>query len=138
MQRRWANRCVRTATVEPNDDIERAVKGYQAFRETTPRRARYVTPQAPPGAVWRMGACEFVGYMTTHNGKPALYVHEFATGSRPFLYAGPRQNQLFFVGGRFKVTGRGITDLDKLGRVTEAPRRFKLSLFNHNRRSRSR
>lgn len=116
--------------------LEQAIRGYRAFREAAPKRARIVTPRQP-GALWRMGVCEFIGYMTTHHGKPALYIHEFALGSRPFLYAGPGRNQVYFVGGRFKVTGRGFTDLDVLGRVTEAPRRYHTEVI-HNPRKRSR
>lgn len=117
----------------PPDDLKQAIRGYKAFREAAPRRALRVDPKLPK-AVWRMGACEFIGYMTTHQGEPALYVHEFAAGSRPVLYAGPRRNQLYLFGGRFIVTARGITDLDVNGHVTEAPRRYKTEHL-HNRRS---
>jgi hypothetical protein len=103
-------------------DLRRAIKLYRDFREAAPRQARRVTVAAPK-ALARMGVLEFVGYMTTHAGKPALYVHHFAPGSRPALYAGSRRNQLALFGGRFTVTGRGITDLDHAGRVVDyAPR----------------
>jgi hypothetical protein len=65
--------------------------------------------------------------MTTHNGKPALYVHHFAPGSRPALYAGTNRNELALVGGRFHVTGRGITDLDANGRETDYTPRYSVN-----------
>ena len=71
-----------------------------------------------------MGVLEFVGYMTTHAGKPALYVHHFAPGSRPALYAGVSRNQLALYGGRYWVTGRGITDLDARGREVDYTPRY--------------
>jgi hypothetical protein len=107
-------------------DLTRALRIYRAFREQEPKRASYYRLKLPK-AVARMGPCEFIGYMTTHNGKSALYVHEFAPGSRPLLYAGPKHQQLLFIGGRYHVTGRGITDLDPRGRVIDYPRRYHIN-----------
>lgn len=117
-------------------DLQKAVQGYRDFREEEPHRAQRFDPKLPK-AVWRMGACEFIGYMTTHRGEPALYVHYFAPGSRPILYAGPRRNQLYLFGGRFVVTAHGITDLDARGNITEGPPRYRTERL-HNRRKRSR
>lgn len=101
-----------------NPDLHAAIKLYRAFREAIPHRARQVRV-ALPKAVARVGTVEFIGYMTTHRGKVHLYVHDFSPGSRPALYAGTRRNQLYLFGGRFKVTARGITDLDSRGRETD-------------------
>lgn len=104
------------------DDLQLAARLYRQFREAPVRRARAVKVQLPR-AVARMGTVEFIGYMTTHGGRVHLYVHDFAPGSRPMLYAGPRRNQLYLFGGRFKVTARGITDFDSRGRMVDyAPR----------------
>lgn len=102
----------------PDNDIHRAARLYKAFRETNVRRARRVSVSLPK-AVAKMGTAEFVGYWTTHRRKPALYVHFWAPGSRPDIYANSGRGQLYLFGGRYKVTGRGITDLDKLGRVVD-------------------
>jgi hypothetical protein len=106
----------------------RALKLYRDFREAEPVgklvRARY------PRTLARMGVCEFIGYMTTHNGKTAMYVHHFAPGSRPALYAGTGRNKLFLMGGRFTVTDRGITDLDEHGRPTDYTPRYNVSAVN--------
>lgn len=74
-----------------------------------------------------MGSVEFIGYVTTHQGRIHLYIHEFAAGSRPLITAGPRPNQLVLVGGRYKVTSRGIVDLDKRGKpVPEGRSRYRV------------
>lgn len=107
----------------PSDGLQRAARLYRSFREQPVRRVREVSIQLP-AAVARMGLLEFVGYMTTHAGTPALYVHYFAPGSRPVLYASGGRNQLMLYGGRFKVTGRGITDLDSRGKVIDYTPRY--------------
>lgn len=110
-------------------DLEDAAELYQSFREEKPRRARKLKV-AIPEAVAVMGHCEFVGYVTTHRGKTALYMHEFAPGSRPVLAAGKGRGQLYLIGGRFTVTGRGIVDVDRNGRPTRAKRRYEVKLRN--------
>ncbi len=106
-----------------SSEVRRAVQLYRDFREAAPRSARRASI-ATPRALARMGPLEFVGYMTTHAGKPALYVHYFAPGSRPALYAGVSRNQLALYGGRFRVTARGITDLDSRGREVDYTPRY--------------
>jgi hypothetical protein len=113
----------RTRNRRPPDDLTLAKRIYRQFREADPTHARRVAVSLPR-AVAHIGTVEFVGYMTTHRGKVHLYVHDFAPGSRPALYAGTRRNQLYLFGGRFKVTARGITDLDARGRVTEYTPRY--------------
>lgn len=104
-------------------DFQRASRLYRAFREEPVSRARRVSIRLPK-AVARMGVLEFVGYMTTHGGKPALYIHHFAPGSRPVMYASGRRNQLMLYGGRYTVTGRGITDLNPRGRAIDYTPRY--------------
>lgn len=105
-------------------ELRRALASYRAFREAEPGGVRRITAAPTPKALWRMGVFEFVGYMTTHQGKPALYVHHFAPGSRPVLVAGTKRNALYLLGGRFRITARGITDLDARGREVDSPGRF--------------
>lgn len=105
--------------------LKRAAGLYRSFREERPKRARRIAYNVP-SAVAIMGHVEFIGYMTTHRGRTHLYIHEFAPGSRPMLCAGTGRGELYLVGRRFKVTGRGITDLDPLGRTVHAVRRYRL------------
>lgn len=109
------------------NDAKRAAKLYRGFREDEPRRTKAVRVTLPR-AVAVMGRAEFIGYMTSHRGKTALYIHEFAPGSRPMLCAGTGVGQLYLLGGRFKVTELGITDLDRRGRIVHAKRRYDVRL----------
>lgn len=104
-------------------EIERAAALYEGFREERPRRARIVRTRFPKGLA-EIGVVEFIGYRTTHGGKLRLYIHEFAPGSRPRMYAGTARGELFFFGGRFRVTDRGITDIDRTGRPVHAVSRY--------------
>lgn len=104
-------------------DLKRAKKLYEQFREAPAQKARTLRYKVPAAAAV-MGHCEFIGYRTSHGGKLALYIHEFAPGSRPLLAAGPDHSQLLLVGGRFKVTELGITDLNAKGRVVRARRQY--------------
>jgi len=105
-------------------DVENANRLYREFREATPR-GQYVRYPRVPKALARLGTCEFVGYQTTHQGRLALYVHYFAAGSRPGLYANTGRGQLYLVGGRFRVTYRGITDLDSRGREIDYKPKYR-------------
>ena len=117
-----------------NQELQRAIRLYRAFREANPARVRRVSVDLPK-AVARVGLVEFIGYMTTHKGKVHLYVHDFAPGSRPSIYAGTRRNQLYLFGGRFKVTARGITDMDAMGRVVDYRPRYEHKLKPRKRPS---
>jgi hypothetical protein len=108
-----------------DSDLKKADRLYRSFREAPPQRARKLNVDLPK-AVAEIGVCEFIGYMTTHGGKVKYYIHEFAAGSRPKLYAGTRRGQLYLFGGRFKVTELGITDMDRSGRTVHAKRRYEV------------
>lgn len=95
-----------------------AIALYRGFREVDPKRAIKLDIDIPK-ALAIMGPIEFIGYRTTHGRRAVLYTHEFSPGSRPFLCAGPRDRQLYIVGGNFRVTDRGIVDLDTHGREIE-------------------
>lgn len=77
-----------------------------------------------------LGHVELICYVTTHGKKRTVvpYKHEWAKGSRPLLCATGRRGELFLLCGRFKVTGRGITDLDANGRVIDARPRYKVTM----------
>lgn len=117
-------------------DVRKAASLYESFREEPAQLTRKVTVDVPD-AVAVMGTVEFIGYVTTHRGKTFLYIHEFAEGSRPLMTAGKKRNQLFLVGGRYKVTSRGITDLDSTGRAIDAPSRYKVLLRSRAKKPRT-
>ncbi len=117
-----------------NRELRETFKRYRQFREAEPDGIRKVSVAPPPKALWRLGICEFIGYMTTHQGKPALYVHHFAPGSRPVLVASVRRNGLYLMGGRFRVTDRGITDLTATGHETDFRPRYDINPRRPRRR----
>ena len=92
-----------------------AVELFRGFREREPTRAINVDVDIPE-AVMIMGNLERVDYRTTHGRRSVLYKHLFTPGSRPILCAGPKRGQLYIIGEDFKVTERGIVDLDVRGR----------------------
>lgn len=96
-----------------------AAKLWQAFRETRPGRTKRIKIEWPK-ALMVMGTVRLIAYDTTHGGKYAPYEHEFAPGSRPLLCAGVKTGQLFLIGHHFRVTARGVVDIDGSGR----PRKY--------------
>jgi hypothetical protein len=109
--------------------IRSAQSLYESFREEPARTARSVTIKLPKAAAV-MGHAEFIGYVTTHGGKLHLYVHQWAPGSRPLLAAGKGRNQLFLVGGRYRVTDRGIVDFGPNGREVKARERYNITVID--------
>jgi hypothetical protein len=96
--------------------IEKAKKLYREFRETAPKTIRRINIEHPH-SVAVLGFLSAVDYTTTRRGKTELYRHEFSAGSRPYLCADGKTGQLFIIEGRYKVTARGITDIDAQGRL---------------------
>lgn len=105
-------------------DAGGAFKLYRGFRERQPTKAKVVKYKTPR-VVMVLGHLESVCYRTTHGKDATLeavrYEHKFSSGSRPLLCAGPGKNELYIVGGRYRVTERGITDLDARGRLILDP-----------------
>lgn len=105
--------------------VRAAARLFKGFREAPARKAGRIAFDMPR-ALAMMGQVEFIGYMTTHGGKTHLYVHEFAPGSRPAFCAGTKRNQAFLIGGRYRVTERGIVDFGPGGRETRHRARYKV------------
>lgn len=95
-------------------DVDKAYKLYKEFREEIPKRGRVVEFETPK-VVMVMGNINAIEYDTTQRGKVAKYRHHFAAGSRPLLCADGASGQLFIVEGRYRVTKRGIVDIDARG-----------------------
>lgn len=112
-------------------DLRSASGLYRGFREEEPKRAKKVRINVPRAAAV-IGIVEFVGYMTTHDGETHLYVHQFAPGSRPILAAGVGKNQAFLIGGRYRVTDRGIVDFGPTGREVRGKERYKIEVIDRS------
>lgn len=106
-------------------DTRAAARLYRQFREAPARRAKRVRIDVPD-AVAVMGQVLLIAYETTHDGQVQLYAHEFAPGSRPLFCAGARRNQAFLIGGRYRVTERGIVDYGPGGREVKHRGHYKV------------
>jgi hypothetical protein len=86
---------------------------FRRFHERAPGRSRHVKlPQSR--AVAMIGTLDAVPYTAIVNGRAVRFKHTFAKGSRPMLATDGRH--LYILGGRFRVTERGIVDLSPRGR----------------------
>lgn len=103
--------------------LQASAQLWRAFRETPPRRARVINFVVPK-TLTVMGYFTRFDYTTTHGEKVTLYKHPFARGSRPRFCAAP-DGRIFVIGGRFRVNGRGIVDLDGYRRVIEPRKRTR-------------
>lgn len=96
----------------------KAEKLYSGFRDQSPTRTRRMTVPKYPKAVAVLGYLTQVEYATTQNvdgtRKAIRRYHPFAAGSRPLLCSDGKR--LYILKGRFRVTARGIVDLDSQGR----------------------
>lgn len=90
--------------------IRLAARLYRSFREREPDRVASVRIKLPKVAVV-MGHLRRIDYDTTHGKREQPYKHFFRGSSRPLLCAGTSDGQLLIVGGRYRVTGRGIVNL---------------------------
>jgi len=99
-------------------ELKKALKLYADFREEKPRKGRHVEFDVPK-VVMVMGNVKAIEYDTTMKRKTQLFRHDFAPGSRPLLCACGKTGQLYLIEGRYRVTERGIVDLDPKGREIE-------------------
>lgn len=95
--------------------LQSSARLYSGFRERAPKRARVVDFEVPK-TVSVMGTVTRIEYTTTHGRKAVLYGHDFISGSRPLFCAAP-DGRIFLLGGHYRVTTRGIVDLDASGHV---------------------
>lgn len=91
--------------------FERARGLYRNFRDREPTKIGRVRIPKNPRAVMVLGYLREVKYDSTGDVGPR--VHTFAAGSRPLLCSDGKR--LYIVKGRFRVTSRGIVDLDSRG-----------------------
>lgn len=88
------------------EELARAAALYRGFHEKPPRRVRFLRARLPKVAM-QIGRLEGVMYDADHGPR---YRHMFRGKSRPYLVASPDGRTLVIVGGRFRMTARGIVD----------------------------
>jgi len=100
----------------------RAEKGFRDFTGDKPRKVSKARLPDRDVAAWKMGKLEGVAYEAVRDGVREKYFHEFAKHARPDLVAQDDGKQLYIVGGRYKVTDRGVTDMPALFVVNPSKR----------------
>lgn len=98
-----------------NRNLEKAIKLYENFRLSSPNRIPKITIDHPK-SLMVMGYLDYVGYSTTRDGEAQSFQHDFHKGSKPILCVDPDTQKLYLIEGRYRVTERGIVDLDTRGR----------------------
>lgn len=105
--------------------VRRAAKLFRGFRLRGPRSIQAVRVELPEAAIV-MGKVRGIAYEMPRGRRHVLYWHEFAKGSEPTLSAGPDRCGLVLIGGNYRVTYRGIVDLQRSGREASHPRSLDL------------
>jgi hypothetical protein len=103
--------------------IDKAKKAFEDFTGHKPKRVTRAQLDAADQAGWKLGQAVGVSYEATRDGETAKYYHEFKKSARPDLVSRDDGKQLYFTGGRYKVTDRGITDMPALFVVNPSKRR---------------
>ena len=97
--------------------MPRLGRDIRAFEDFTGERPRTVTRTSLPDrdlTGWRVGKAVGVAYEARRDGVTDRYFHEFKPASRPDLVAADDGRKLYFAGGSYKVTDRGIEDMPHL------------------------
>jgi len=85
--------------------MKRARKAFSKFHGREAVESVRAHVPNPPKQAFALG--EVVAIVYKRPGEPVPYEHKFRR-RRPLLVSDVRGNHLFFVGGDFKVTSRGI------------------------------
>lgn len=103
-------------------NVARARKAFKDFTGHAPTQVSRSALDGKNVAGWKMGPVVGVAYEAKRDGQVARYFHEFKKSARPDLVARDDGRQLYFSGGRYKVTDRGIEDMPALFVVNPSPR----------------
>jgi len=100
----------------------RAARAFEAFTGHKARQVRRTKLDSGDVAGWKLGPVLGVAYEATRDGRTKAYFHEFSKPARPDLIARDDGRQLYFSGGRYQATARGIEDMPSLFVVNPSPR----------------
>lgn len=104
-------------------DTTKAKRAYKEFTGHTPKKTTVAKLDASNVAGWKLGQAVGVAYEATRDGETERYFHEFKKSARPDLVSRDDGKQLYFTGGRYKVTDRGIEDMPSLFVINPSPRK---------------
>jgi hypothetical protein len=89
--------------------VQAAAKLYEDFTGDVPQYIEKVYVDVPE-VVWLLGELDAVLYTCIRDGKTEHYKHTFKKSSRPLLCSNETGSAIFCVGGRYRITDRGIED----------------------------
>lgn len=100
----------------------RAAQAYADFTGHKPRGVKKSKLDDKNVNGWKLGDAVGVAYRATRDGETKQYFHEFKKSAAPTLVSRDDGKQLYFTGGRYKVTNRGIEDMPLLFTVNPSSR----------------
>lgn len=91
------------------DELDKAADAYEAFTGATATHlTRYKKPATRAG--FALGKLLAVEYRATRDGETNTFRHDFKKSSQPLLVGSDDGSSLDIVGGRIRVTEKGIED----------------------------
>lgn len=106
----------------PPYSTRKAAQAYADFTGAQPKGVRSARLDDKDVNGWKLGKAVGVAYRATRDGKTKEYFHEFKQTAAPDVVSRDDGRQLYFAGGSYKVTDRGIEDMPKLFVVNPSPR----------------
>lgn len=107
-----SSRAGRRAQVRPGErkDLSKARDLYERFSGHECDEGVRVRVKPLPKVAVNIGSADGILYTTVRDGKVEHYIHEFHKADKPIFAVSPDGKSLFFLGGRFDFTERGIVD----------------------------
>lgn len=119
-------------------DLKRAAKALEDFTGHKPREVRTTRLDDRPVSGYLLGSTVGVAYEAKRDGKTEQYFHRFKKAARPDLVSKADGSQLYFAGGDYEVTERGIEDMTGLAYVVNpSSRRGRRAAASRGRKKRN-
>ena len=93
-----------------NVQIKRASELYENFSGHEAEIVETLVKPIYPDVLVEIGDVDGILYTTTRDNQVEKYIHKFHKDAKPLFCASPDGAQLFFIGGEYDFTERGIVD----------------------------
>lgn len=104
-------------------DTRKAAQAYADFSGHKPSKVSRAKLDDSDVVGWKLGRAVGVAYQATRDGETRQYFHEFKKAAAPDVVSREDGKQLYFTGGSYQVTDRGIEDMPQLFVVNPSPRK---------------